>query len=243
MTVVVTHGVEVGQQQRGRMPRRHHRDVVAAEPVDVFADPRHQPVDQAREPEHRAGLHAFHGVLSDDRPGPSQLDAAQRRRPRRRRIGRHLHAGCDRAAEELSLGRHDVDADRRPEVDDDRGRLVLVKCREAVDDPVGSDLLRIVDQQWNAGAHTRLDQNVRHRRPVLFEHLAHLVQHRGNGRQPCRAGEAFGVVADQAVDGQRQLVRRHLGFGADPPLMHHLAVIARSRDQANHGMGVADVDC
>ena len=87
----------------------------------------HQAVDQAREAEHRAGLHAFDGVLADDRPRPGQLDATQRGRARGGRIRGHLHAGRDRTAEELALGRHHVDADRRAEVDDDRRRTELAE--------------------------------------------------------------------------------------------------------------------
>jgi hypothetical protein len=165
-----------------------------------------------------------------------------RRSPGGRGIRRDLHAGCDRATEELAFGRYDVDADRRPEVDDDRRRAVLVECREAIDDSVGANLFRVVDQERNPGAHTRFDQHMRHRRPVLVEHLPHLVQHRGHRRQPGRTGETLGVVADQAVDGQCQLVGCHFGLGADPPVLHHLCVISRPGDQTHDGMGVADVD-
>ena len=91
------------------VPGGDHRHIVATETVDVLADAADQPVDQACEPEHRTGLHAFDGVLADDRPRPGQLHPSQRGRPCRGRIGGHLDTGRDRPAEELALGRHHVD--------------------------------------------------------------------------------------------------------------------------------------
>ena len=81
----------------------HHRDVSAVEAVDVLADARDQPVDQAGEPEQRAGLHALDGVLADHRARPHQLDAAQRRRTGRRGIRGDLDTGSDCPTEEFAL--------------------------------------------------------------------------------------------------------------------------------------------
>jgi hypothetical protein len=83
---------------------------------------------------------------------------------------------------------------------------------------------------------------MRHRRPVLVEHLAQLVHHRRHRRQPGRTGQLLGVVADQPVDGERQFVGGHLGLGANPPVLHHFGVVARTRHQPDDGVGVADVD-
>ena len=115
--------------------------------------------------------------------------------------------GRDGPAEKLAFGRDHVDADRRPEINDNGGLAELMECGQAVDDSVGADFFRIVDQQRDTGADPRLDQHMRHRRPVLVEHEAHLVQHRRNGRQRSGAGEPLRVVADEAVDGERQFVR------------------------------------
>ena len=41
---------------------------------------------------------------------------------------------------------------------------------------------------------------------------------------------------------ERQLVGGDLGFGTDPPVLHHFCVIAGAGDQADDGVGVADVD-
>src|SRR6478736_3786337 len=49
VVVVVPHGVQIGQHQRGGVPGGDHGDVVAAEPLDVLSHPRHQPVDQTGE--------------------------------------------------------------------------------------------------------------------------------------------------------------------------------------------------
>ncbi len=105
-------GVQVGQQQRRGVPGGHHGDIGTGEPVHVVANSPHQPVDQSGEAENGAGLHALDGVLADHRPGPDQLDAAQRRRPGGRGVRGHLNAGRDRTPEELALGRDHVDADR-----------------------------------------------------------------------------------------------------------------------------------
>jgi len=96
----------------------------------------------------------------------------------------------------------------------DRGRVSSTRR--------SADLFGVVHQQRDPGAHPRLDEHVRHRGPVLIEHQPHLVQHRRHGGQPGRTGQPFGVLPDQAVDDQRQLVGRDLGFCSNPPLLHHL---------------------
>ena len=242
MLVIVLHGVQVRQHQRRRVTGGHHRDVSAVEAVDVLADARDQPVDQAGEPEQRAGLHALDGVLADHRARPHQLDAAQRRRTGRRGIRGDLNTGSDCPTQEFALGRDHVHTDRGTEVDDDGRGAELRVGREAVHDPVGADLLGVVDQQWDTGAHTGFDQDVRRRRPVLLEHDPHLVQHRRHRREPGGAGEPFGVVTDETLDGQREFVGGDLGFGADAPVLGDLRVIAGAGDQADDGVGVADVD-
>ena len=50
------------------------------------------------------------------------------------------------------------------------------------------------------------------------------------------------VVADQAVDGQRQFVGGGLRLGANPPLLHDLCVLLGTGQQPDDGVGVADVD-
>ena len=158
MLVVVLHGVQIGQHQRRGVTGGDHGDVGAGEAVDVLADPVHQTVDQAGESEHRTGLHALDGVLADHRPRPGELDPAQRRRARGRRIRGHLDAGSDCPTEEFTLGRDHVDTDRRAEVHHDGGGLELGVGGQAVDDPVGADLFGIVDQQRDPGAHAGLDR-------------------------------------------------------------------------------------
>ncbi len=148
----------------------------------------------------------------------------------------------DGTAQEFALGRNHIDADRRTEVDDDRRRLELVKRGQPVDDPVSPHFLGIVHQQWDPGAHTRLDQHGGDRGPVLVEHQPNFVQHRRHSGQCGGTGELFAVVADESVQGQRQLVRSDLRLGPDPPLLHDVSVITGAGDQADDGVGVADVD-
>jgi len=107
MPIVVLDGAQIRQHQRCGVTRGHDGDVVATEPVDVLTDAVDQPVNQTGESEHGAGLHAFDRVLADDRTGPGQFDAAQRRRPGRRGVGRHLHTRSDRTAD-ASISRTQV---------------------------------------------------------------------------------------------------------------------------------------
>ena len=74
------------------------------------------------------------------------------------------------------------------------------------------------------------------------EHQPDLVEHRRHRRQAGRAGEPLGVVADQPVDGERELVGGDLGLGANPPVLHHFCVVTRAGYQPDDGVGVADVD-
>ena len=104
--------------------------------------------------------------------------------------------------------------------------MVLVEGGQTVDDAVCANLFRVVHQKRNAGAHPRLNQYVWYRRPVLLEHQTDLVEHRRHGRESCSTGQVFGVVTDQAVDGECKLIGGHLGFGANPPVLHHLRVVA-----------------
>jgi hypothetical protein len=83
---------------------------------------------------------------------------------------------------------------------------------------------------------------VRHRRPILFEHQPHLVQHRWHRGQRSRAGDLIRIVTDQAVKGQREFVCGDFGFGANPPLLHDLRVLLGAGDKPDNGVRVADVD-
>ena len=47
--VVVVNGAQVGQQQRCGMSGGDNRNVAAGESIDVFADSRHQTIDQTGE--------------------------------------------------------------------------------------------------------------------------------------------------------------------------------------------------
>ena len=74
------------------------------------------------------------------------------------------------------------------------------------------------------------------------KHLADSCSTDGTVDRPAAPVRPFGVVADQAVDGQRQFVGGDLGFGANPPVLHDLRVVSRTRYQPDDGVGVADVD-
>jgi hypothetical protein len=76
---------------------------------------------------------------------------------------------------EFTLGRDHIHADRRAEVDHDRRGGEFGVGGQAIDDPVGTHLLGVVDEQRDTGTHTGFDEDVGYRRPVLAEHHADLV--------------------------------------------------------------------
>ena len=165
--VVVVDSVQLGEQQWRGVPGGNHRHVTAGESIHVLTDSGNQAVDQTGEAENRAGLHAFDGVLADDRARPGQLDAAERGRSGGRGVRGQLQTGGDRTAEELALRRDHVHTYRRAEIHHDRGGGELGIGGQAVDDPIGAHFLGIVDQQRDPGPHAGFDEDVRYRRPVL----------------------------------------------------------------------------
>ena len=87
-------------------------------------------VDLGGEAVERAGLDRLDGVLADDVAGLDQLDLAQRGGPGEEGVEADVDAGEDGAAEVLALGGDgvergggaEVDDDRRPAVEVERGR-------------------------------------------------------------------------------------------------------------------------
>ena len=68
------------------------------------------------------------------------------------------------------------------------------------------------------------------------------MQNRRHGRQTGGTGEPFRIVTDEPVDGECELVGGDLGLGANPPILNHFRMVTDTRDQTDHGVGVADVD-
>ena len=236
-------GRRLGQDQRSDVSGTDDRDVGAFDLRHLTSDASDEPVHQAGETEDGARLDALDGVLSQDRSRPHHLDLTQRRGASRHGRGRNFETGRDRSAEELALGRDDVDTRGGAEIHHDARRVVQIMCGKGIDDAIGPDLFGIVDQQRNPGPHTGFDHHVHHVIPVAHEHRPHLAQHgrhRGQSRHP---GDLLGLFAQQPPQHERQLVGRHMGIGANTPIAQQFRVIPGAGEEPDHRAGVAYIDC
>ena len=118
--------------------------------AELLDHPPDHPVDLAGEAIDHAGLQALHGVLADDRAGPGRLDLAQLGGAGGKRVNRDLDARRERAAEELAAP---LTTSKLVEVPKSTTMWSTVQRvgGEGVDDPVGADLLRVVDGELDPG--------------------------------------------------------------------------------------------
>ena len=169
MAVVVVHSVKVGQQQRGGVSGGHHSDIVASRtrrrPRGSGTPARRpSPANPNTAP---ACMHSTVFLPTTDRGRVSST--------RRRAADRAAAASEDTCTPgAIAPPRNSPLAETTStQIDDPKSTTIaalpyLWKAAEAIDDPVGPDLFRIVDQQRYPGAHTRFDQHVRYDRPVLL---------------------------------------------------------------------------
>ena len=87
---------------------------------------------------------------------PSSIRADPRAALGQRRQ-RDLDPGRDRAAEVLAVGRDGVEVDPGAEVDHDAGAAEPLVGGDRVDEPVGADLVRVVDPDRHPGLHPGAD--------------------------------------------------------------------------------------
>lgn len=219
-------------------------DVITGEPVDVSPDPGHQAVDQPGEAETAPDcMHStvFLPITDQGRVSSTRRSAAERAAAASEDT---CTPGAIAPPRNSPLAETTSTTIEEPKSTTIAATLEFRICGKTIHDPVGSDFLRVVDQQRYPGSHAGFDQDVGDRGGrVLGEHDPHLVEHRRHGRQAGDSGEAFGVLADEPFDGEgHELVRGDLGFGADPPVLQHLRVTSGSGDQTHDGVGVADVD-
>ena len=113
---------------------------------------------------------------------------------------------------------------------------------QRVDDAVGADLLGVVGEHRHAGLHARLDHDRGHVAVVAPAHVAHLLQHRRHRRADRDAVDlgAAGhrVLVEQTLQDHGDLVGRPGRLRPDPPVLDEVVAL----EQAEHGVGVADVD-
>jgi hypothetical protein len=89
-------------------------------------------------------LQGFHSVLADHRPRPDELHLHQLSSSGRERIDGDLDPRSQRPAEELPARADHVEVGGRTEVDHDRRAAVEGVGGQRVDDPVRTDLTRVV---------------------------------------------------------------------------------------------------
>ena len=98
------------------------------------------------------------GRLADRRRGLGEVDPRDARAALGERRERDLDAGRDRAAEVLAVGRDGVEVDPGAEVDHHAAAADPVVGGDRVDEPVGADLVRVVDPDRHPGLGARGDE-------------------------------------------------------------------------------------
>src|SRR4051812_47495363 len=152
---VLGDGLALGEDEWGESAGRDD-DRVSAE---LVGDPADDAVDLAGEAEDDPGLQRLDRRLADDRAWPDQLDLEQASRSVGQGVDGDLDPRRERTAEELALVTDDVEVGRRTEVDDDRRPAVQRVRRQGVHDAVRPDLARVVVEDRDTGANTRLDDD------------------------------------------------------------------------------------
>src|SRR5262249_19191579 len=104
-------------------------------------------------------LHAGHGVATNDRARPNQIDPRQLGGGMEQGIGADADAGGDRPAEVLALGGDDVESRGRAEVHHQTAAAVALVGSNGVDDAIGADLTRVVVKNRHAGARPWADDH------------------------------------------------------------------------------------
>ena len=113
---------------------------------------------------------------------------------------------------------------------------------KTVDDPVGADLLRIVDEQRNPRTDTGFDHHVGYPIPVPGEHHPQLSQHRRDRRQRNDTGDLLHVITQQSPERESEFVRGHPRIGTNPPIPQQFCVRTAAGEQAQNDVGIPDID-
>ena len=125
--------------------------------VELGADALAHAVDERRVAVDGARLHRLDRGSPDHVPRLDELDPAQRRGPSEQGVEADVDPGEDGAAEVLALRGDGLEGGGGAEVDDDRGATEQVEGGDGVGDAVGADLLGVVVEDGQPGAHARLD--------------------------------------------------------------------------------------
>ncbi len=163
-----------------------------------------------------------------------------------------VDAGEDGSAEVLPVARDGFERGGRPEVDHDGRPTEEVVGRNRIGDPVGADFLGIVIEDRDTGLDARLDDECVEPE-VALRHRPEGPGDPGNRRTEAQAGDvavpAEPMEPEELLDDQGVLVGRAFGVGGDPPVVEQtrvgcavVALVLTERVEADHGLGVADVD-
>src|SRR5918999_3276842 len=224
----------VRDHHRGKPSRGDRRRA-----AQLVPDPIDDAVDLAGRPEHKSRLDRLHRVLPDHRRRSLQLDAGEAGGTLHQRGRRDLQAGGDHPTEELAVFGDDVEVRAGPEVDDDRRTTEARVGRERVDDPVRTDLARIVRQDRDTRLRARTDDQ-RLGREVTGGHLAELLGDVGDDRRHAQSGELLerqSPMLEESGEHERELVRGTLRLGGETPSVHQLGAV----EDPEHCFRVADI--
>ena len=220
------------RHELGEATRRDDRRVGR---LELAANRRDDPVDLAREAVDQPRLEAADRRLADHAGRLDVVHLHEPRSAREERVHRRLDPGREDAADVVAVGRHDVEVRRRPEVDDDHGRAEARLRGDRVDDPIGTDLARVVVADRDPGADARADGEERGVRPAAGEPFPFAEEHR-DGRREADPVDRVGV--EQPAEEDDELVTGPAPVGRDAPVVDEPVAV----EQPEHGLRVADVD-
>ena len=189
------------------------RVLLGTDSLDQAVDQRGVAVDDAR-------LDRVHRRPPDDLRRPRELDARQLGRARDERVERDADARDDHAAGVLALRRDDVEGGRRAEVDHDRRARHALGGGHRVRDAIRADLLRVVVQDRDAGAHARTHDQ----RGLPEEPLAQLLDALVHGRHDAAEDDAahgrsrHAPVGEEASQHDHPLVDGARRIGSQAPV-------------------------
>src|SRR5437763_4591799 len=205
--------------------------------LELGGDPSYEAVDLPGEAVDDARLQRLDRRLPDDGARPDELNLEQSRGASRECVDGDLDSWGERTTEELAAFAHDVEVGRGAEVDDDRRPAEDVMRGERVDDPVGTNLARVVVEDRDAGLDPRLDDDGGNVCVVTVEDAPQFMQHSRNGRARSDTRRCW-LVLQEPAEQQRDLVGGCASVGLDAPRLDKLLPL----EAADHRVGVADID-
>src|SRR5450755_822007 len=190
--------------------------------------------------EDQPGLHRVDGVSPDDGRRPGEFHARQARRILKEGFHGNGNPRRNAPTQVLPLGRHRIEGGGRPEIHHHQALVVLLECRDGIDDAVGPHLAGVVVEDGHPRLHARSDEQWTDAK-IAFGHVLQGKLHRwddaGDHQRP-HQGWVDAGVRQRLAHPQAVLVRGAPGVGGQSPVVDE----ARPVKDADYGVGVADVD-